>query len=270
MPYSTHKGVKTYYEVAGEGPPMVLLHATPWDHTMWLYQIAHFSTWFRVIAIDTRSFGRSDVVKTQFTFDDVVEETAALCDKEKVKDAVVMGCSLGHRIGYCLGYHRPDLVKAMVLVGGNAQAGGGSDSDKRREERIRRYREWPIEKVYDWQLRSTLSDAWQQTPIGAYVVANMLEKTPRISGLARALISESAAKKDLVPLLADIKMPVLVVSGEHDRSIPGAKDAASRMPQGKHVILPDTGHACCVEDPKGFDDLVIDFLKANSAMPNLS
>ena len=47
---------------AGDGPAMVLVHANPFDHDLWLYQTAHFSTWFRVIGIDIRGYGRSSKV----------------------------------------------------------------------------------------------------------------------------------------------------------------------------------------------------------------
>ena len=60
MPYSTSNGVKIYYEVSGEGFPFVMIHANPFDHNLWMYQIAHFSTHFKVIAIDIRGYGRSD------------------------------------------------------------------------------------------------------------------------------------------------------------------------------------------------------------------
>lgn len=60
MPYSTSNGLKIWYEVNGDGPAMIFVHANPFDNTLWTYQIAHFSTWFRVISIDIRGYGRSD------------------------------------------------------------------------------------------------------------------------------------------------------------------------------------------------------------------
>lgn len=267
MPYFTHKGVRTYYEVAGEGPPMVLIHATPWDHSMWVYQIAHFSTWFRVIAVDMRSFGRSDAVTEPFPIDALVDETIALCEHEKAKDAVVIGASLGSRLGYLLAHKRPDLFKAAILVGGNAQSAGNSDSDKRRAERIRRYRDEPTAQVYEWQLHGTLSEGFQKTPLGKYFVAMMLEQTPRVVGLARSLIALSMSREDLAPLLPEIKIPIMVCTGELDRSLEGARDAARSLKQGKHVVIPNAGHCCCLEDPAAFDAAVIDFLKAHKLMP---
>ena len=58
MAYSTANGLKIYYEVSGEGFPFVMVHANPFDHNLWMYQIAHFSTYFKVIAIDIRGYGR--------------------------------------------------------------------------------------------------------------------------------------------------------------------------------------------------------------------
>ena len=67
MPYSTRNDAKTYYEVSGEGYPLVLMHANPFDRRMFLYQTAHFSTHFKVINIDLRGYGYSDKPATPIT-----------------------------------------------------------------------------------------------------------------------------------------------------------------------------------------------------------
>jgi len=69
--YSTANGVKIYYEVSGEGFPFVMVHANPFDHNLWMYQIAHFSTYFKIIAIDIRGYGRSDKPTTPFSLEDM-------------------------------------------------------------------------------------------------------------------------------------------------------------------------------------------------------
>jgi len=58
-----------------------------------------------------------------------------------------------------------------------------------------------------------------------------------------------------------------VINGEFDNSLPAGRKTASLVPGAVHRVLPGTGHACCIEDPAGFDRLVIDFLRSRGLMP---
>jgi len=81
MPYNTRNGVKTYYEVSGDGYPFVFMHANPFDRRMFLYQTTHFSTYFKVINIDLRGYGYSDKPATPVTMADLCEDAVAVCGK---------------------------------------------------------------------------------------------------------------------------------------------------------------------------------------------
>jgi pimeloyl-ACP methyl ester carboxylesterase len=72
----------------------------------------------------------------------------------------------------------------------------------------------------------------------------------------------------MTPRLVTMKVPTLVVNGEYDNSLAGGKKTASLIPGAVHRMLPKTGHACNIEDPAGFDALVIDFLRAHNLMPS--
>ena len=74
MPYCTRNGVKTYYEISGEGFPLVLVHANPFDRRMFMYQVAHFSTFLRVINMDLRAYGYSDKPATPTTMTELGED----------------------------------------------------------------------------------------------------------------------------------------------------------------------------------------------------
>ena len=82
MPYCTRNGVRSYYEVSGEGYPFVFMHANPFDRRMFLYQAAHFSTYFKVINIDLRAYGYSDKPATPITMTDLCEDVVAVCRQE--------------------------------------------------------------------------------------------------------------------------------------------------------------------------------------------
>jgi pimeloyl-ACP methyl ester carboxylesterase len=69
--------------------------------------------------------------------------------------------------------------------------------------------------------------------------------------------------------LGTMKGPTLIINGDLDHSLPAGQTTARLVPGAVHKVLPGTGHACCLEDPAGFDALVIDFLQARKLMPAL-
>src|SRR5918996_6505413 len=124
MPYSTANGIKIYFEVSGEGFPFIMIHANPFDHNLWMYQIAHFSTHFKVIAIDIRGYGRSDKPTTAFTLKDMANDVLGVCRDEGVKEAILGGVSVGSGMAILLGLDHPEIFKALILVGGSSGSCG--------------------------------------------------------------------------------------------------------------------------------------------------
>ena len=122
MPFSIANGVKIWFETAGDGPAMILIHANPFDHDLWLYQTAHFSTWFKVITVDIRGYGRSDKVTDPFTLKDMCNDVLGVLSDLQVDRAILGGCSVGSGTALLLALDYPELFKALILVGGNSGA----------------------------------------------------------------------------------------------------------------------------------------------------
>jgi 3-oxoadipate enol-lactonase len=263
MPYSTANGTKIYYEVSGEGVPFVMIHANPFDHNLWMYQIAHFSTYFKVIAVDIRGYGRSDKPVSQFSLRDMADDVIGVCRDLAADEAIFAGCSVGSGIAMLIGLDRPEQCKALILVGGGS--GGGRDRGKR----IHGYTEIGIEKYHLEHLRNLVTPGFWQSKLGSYLLGTFTERDPWLSGESIAQIFRARAGTDMTPRLASMKVPTLVINGEHDGSLPGGTKTAQLIPGAVHKILPSTGHACCIEDPAGFDAIVIEFLRGQKLMPNV-
>src|SRR4249920_3884676 len=129
MSHSTVNGLSIYYEVSGAGFPLVMVHANPFDHNLWMYQIAHFSTYFKVIALDIRGYGRSDKPATPFSLKNMADDVLGVCRDEGVTEAILGGVSVGSGIALLLGLEHPQIFKALILVGGNS-GGAGSIDDR--------------------------------------------------------------------------------------------------------------------------------------------
>ena len=259
MPWSRSNGLNIYYEVAGEGPPLVLLHANPFDHTMWLYQIAHFSRRFTVVAVDLRGYGRSDKPERRFAFSDMANDIVGVVRDRGFSRIAIAGVSIGATLALQVGLDHPELVRAMILVGGE------SGNPPIFGELADAYAAKPIGQQRVDHIRMIVGDDFAGTPRGRYLLDAFLETTPQLSGASISQIFRARSSVNLKDRLADTRIPTLVINGATDVSLESGRDTASRIRDAEHRVIPGAGHICCIEKPWAFDRLVLDFLDANGA-----
>ena len=263
MPKSRANGVDIHYEVAGVGPPMVLIHANPFDHNLWMYQIAHFSTWFKVIAVDIRGYGRSEKVTKAYTLKDMCDDVLGVLRDEGGAPAILAGCSVGSSIAILLGLDHPEMFSAIVLVGGN------SGISSRFEKRIDGYTGIGLATYHIRHMRELVGPEFGQSRLGGYLLDTFVERQPRLIPEAIANVFRAGNSTDTTGRLGEFRLPVMVINGEHDHSLPAGQRTAALIPGARHEILPGAGHACCLEDPAGFDARMIAFLEERGLMPGV-
>ena len=261
MSYSTETGVRIHYETAGEGPAMVLVHANAFDHDLWLYQIAHFSTWFRVIAPDIRGYGRSDKVTTPYTLEEMAADIIGVCRKEGVSEAIVGGVSVGSAIAMMLALEYPAFVRALVLVGGASARPTSYDA------RIRGYEQSGVAAYQRGHIAECFAPGFSGTKRGRYLTDMFVERGPRLDGRAIGQVFRARGGAHLSPRLPSLTMPTLVVNGEHDMSLADGRYTASLIPNAWHRELKGAGHCCNIEDPAAFDAAMGEFLAHHGMMP---
>jgi len=255
MPYSARNGIKTYYEVSGEGFPFVLMHANPFDRRLFLYQVAHLSTHFKVINIDLRGYGYSDKPTVPVTVTDLCEDVVAVCHQEGAREAIFAGVSVGGVMGLQLGLDYPELFKALILVGCSSMPGD------RYPSRIDGYMKQGVEKFHIQHLTDLVSKDFAQSRRGQYLLGMHTEMDARMSAPAIAEIFHALKNRDLTARLPELKMPVLIMNGEFDNSLKRSKDMSTRIAGAEHRMILGAGHACCLEDPGTFDEHVLIFLR---------
>lgn len=256
MPYCPANGIRIYYEVSGEGFPLILIHANPFDHRLWLYQVARFSTYFKVISVDLRGYGYSDKPTTQTSLAMMAEDVMGVCRQEEVKQAVVAGISVGGNIALQLGLDHPEIFKALILV-------GCSSGPSQHRTRIDGYVKEGAKKYHIQHLRSLVSPEFAESALGKYLLGLFTDTDSKLKPESLRRIFEALEVKDLTPRLAELRMPVLVVNGEFDGTLPRSREMSERIPGALHRIVPGAGHGCCLENPMVFDELAREFLRKN-------
>jgi pimeloyl-ACP methyl ester carboxylesterase len=123
MPYAAVNGLKMYYEVHGDGPPLLLLHGgTGSIPAAW---IPYFEPRFRVVAMEQMGHGRTaDAVDRPFHYHDMAQDTVELMRQLQIESAAIVGYSDGGIIGLDIAIHHPERVTRLALTGVNARTDG--------------------------------------------------------------------------------------------------------------------------------------------------
>ena len=253
MAYSENKGVKVYYEVSGQGFPLVFVHANPFDRRLWMYQVARFSQRFTTINVDIRGYGFSDKPETPFSLEDMADDVAGVMRREGVEKAIIVGCSVGSGIALLFGLDRPQMTEAMVLVGGSSRGGGSIQT------RIDGYTSGDLPGYRRKHMAELFAPGFPDTPHGRWVMNLFDENSHTLSGESIALIFRARAGCTMTPRLGTITAPTLVINGAYDGSLESGRETTAGVKGARQVIIPDAGHACSIEQPGAFDAALMEF-----------
>jgi len=120
--YASVHGLKMYYEIHGQGRPLLLLHGGLGAIPLWPEAIAYFTKEYRVIAPEQMGHGRTaDDPARVMDYHAMAEDTAELLRQLDVREVFVLGWSDGGDVGLDLAIHHPDLVKKLAVSGANFQ-----------------------------------------------------------------------------------------------------------------------------------------------------
>ena len=118
VPYAEISGLQTYYDVEGEGAPVVLLHGGLVCAESWSHQTpALVSAGYRVYAPERRGHGRTPDVAGPLSYSVMADETIGFLDQVVRQPAHVIGLSDGAVVAALVAMRRPDVVDRLVLIG---------------------------------------------------------------------------------------------------------------------------------------------------------
>lgn len=257
-------GTKLYYEVAGGGGPLVLVHAGIADGRMWDAQVDAFSAHYRTIRHDMRGFGRSPMVEGPYSHH---ADLRALLDALGVGRASFVGCSRGGGAVLDFALENPGRVGALVLVG---SAVGGFEFDEEPPE------EWDelvaadevgdLERVSELEVRMWVDGPRRGPGVVDPAVRDLVGEMNLIAlkNEALGIGEELDPQPPAATRLSQIRAPTLVLVGEEDRPrILAAADLLEReIPNARKTVIPGTAHVPNMERPEEFNRLVLDFLQS--------
>ncbi len=264
--YAEVNGALLYYEIAGGGTPLVMLHAGIADSRMWDDEFEAFTASHRVLRFDMRGYGKSLPVPGDFNIQD--DLTALLAELDLDGALVLMGCSMGAGLALDFALENPERARALILVGGGP-AGFETDAEEPDElfaESERAFENGELDRVAELDMQIWFDGVGRSpNPNKAAARAKALEMARRVTELEFKRIGKHVRKSPEKPAaerLHEIKAPCLIVVGENDLPylLKAADFMQERLPNATLAAMADAAHLPNMEHPAQFRAIVEDFL----------
>lgn len=251
------------YDDHGAGLPVIFLHAFPLNRHMWKGELTTLlgEERYRLVALDWRGFGESDIVNDVSTMELFADDVAGLMDALGMENAVLCGLSMGGYATFAFLRKYSQRVRGLILA--DTRPGADTAAAKANRENVARVAETQGTGVIaDMQVPHLLSAyTRQQNPeVEAWVRQLINAATPQgIAAAARGM----ALRADSTDVLATITCPTLVIVGEQDElTTPSvAWDYAAQIPGAQCASIARAGHLSNLEQPEAFLQAVSGFLR---------
>jgi pimeloyl-ACP methyl ester carboxylesterase len=257
-----HRFMSMRYEDMGKGLPVVLLHAFPFDRTMWKPQARPLAeAGFRMLAPDLPEFGETTPGSEVFTIERSADVIADFLDEIAVEKAVVGGVSMGGYIAMAFARRHPLRLSALILADTKAPP-DDADAKANRDRLIADVKIGGPTAAADALLPKLFSPGTRDRRPEVIEEARSIILRQRAAAIIAALYA-LRDRPDAVPMLASVSVPTLVLVGEDDVVTPpaAAEQLARDIPGAEITLIPDAGHLSNLENPQAFNSAVIGFLR---------
>jgi len=231
MPKVKVGDINMYYEIHGEGEPLVFISGAGVSHEPMLAVIPMYAEQFKCVLFDNRGVGKTDAPDIPYTTEMMADDLTGLLDVIGISKANISGTSMGGMIAQQFAIHYPERVNRLILM---CTFCGGPKSI-------------PMPVIDASNIDNLLKNCITQQFIldNPEVVENLKSSLSEEFSTVGIIRHEKAARShDTYENLSKITAPTLIIAGDSDQIIPheNSKILASHIPNSKLVILPNTGH----------------------------
>jgi 3-oxoadipate enol-lactonase len=256
MPFLEINGARLYYQVDGQGTPIVFSHGASWDHRQWRPQVEALAQDLQVVVWDIRGHGRSTLPPGPVDPKAFSQDLIALLDHLELPRAVLCGLSMGGHISLQTAAWHPDRVAALILIG--TPFTNSYNWYERLAKPINRLsqRLMPMPLIARWQAQAM---ARHEPTIGQYAEQATLQLTHDRWVRLWDAISRMESRDNL----SKIRCPTLILEGDGDWMTHRQQAAmATQIVGSQHQIITDAGHATNLENPLAVNQAIAEFLHA--------
>ena len=255
-----------YYEIVGQGRPLVMIRGVGSNTDHWYEQVPVLSRRFQLLVFDNRGIARSSDPGGPFSIRDMADDTIALMEATGLKKAHVLGYSMGGMIAQEMALNYPQKIDGLILVATDC---GISLRIKAPPEASRLFSEMVRLGTKEAKLAAERCLFAEQTfENHPQIIQRYADVSQRYPAPQELLARQWAAvtQHDACARLQHVSSPTLAITGSEDVLIPpqNAKLLAEKIPDAQMISINGGGHLFLIEQPRQFNEAVIGFLEALS------
>lgn len=267
MPKATVNEIDIFYEVHGQGEPLVLIQGLGGSHSAWVFQTRAFKKYYQVVTFDNRGVGITGRSRAAYSIRTMAEDTIGLLDHIGLDKAHILGMSLGGMIAQEIAINHPERVRKLVLVCTSAGEGESNDIHKEMLSLIgitEGSTEVDFRSVDPAELMSVIISLAFNRRLYR-IPLSFLFKISMKQGGGHLEQMEAVVGHTTIDRLHLIKAPTLVITGTKDRVVsPHSSEVlASKIPNAKLVKVEGGSHAFFIELRGRFNQEVLYFLSGS-------
>ena len=256
MPLIYFDDIRLNADITGpeSGPPLVLIHALGTNRTLWDDLIPLLPPGLLLLRMDLRGHGRSDIPAPPYAMGTLIRDVERLMDHFALKDAVVLGVSLGGLIAQGLAIKRFDLVRGLILSNTAARIG----TPELWARRIAEVQSTGLGPYAPGAMARMFGRHWREAPAMPRIRQSLIDTDPDgWAGCAAAI-----AGTDFYTPTASLTLPTLAIAGAHDGTTPPdlVRETADLIRGSRFALMRKSGHLPMIDSPEAFSALVREFL----------
>jgi 3-oxoadipate enol-lactonase len=257
MPVLSANGETINYVKEGAGPAVALIHSLGSSVHMWRDVIAALKDRYTLIACDARGHGNSSG-KDECSVATMAADLKSVLDHLGIAQCHLVGISTGGPVALTLNAQSPGLARTLVLAGTAARPVDGS---KERVEATAEAIAYVSMEEFGTQYAAQTLLPSAPLPVQDELAGAISKMNPKIYNQ----LMRSALLSDFTALLPAVKVPVLVLTGEHEAMelAAAAESLAQDIPGATRDVVPGAGHLGCLDNPSAFSAALAKFLDAH-------
>lgn len=257
-------GLNMYYKLAGEGEPVVFIAGLASDHLEWLpAHVPAFTTaGYQCVLFDNRDVDQTDESPAAYTIKQLADDAAALLKQLGIKQAHIVGESMGGMIAQELAINYPERVRSLTLVCAWARSEPFHKALSDSWKNIRR--KLTLEESFQTFGLWFFSSRFYENPEAEQMFLAEVRANPYPQSVAAfARQWDAILTQNTLDRLNRITTPTHVIAGGADMMSPLrlSRMLAEKIPGAKLTVFPESSHVLAFENPAAFNPVALEFLK---------